>query len=86
MLGSLRYRCVLQVLCPLSAANYDTLQRAIAGERGNQFLLGLNLISGDGVATDRKAGLEWIVKSAEGGLPMAAGVAHVITGVAFATT
>jgi TPR repeat protein len=60
------------VLCPLSAANYDTLQHAIAGERGNQFLLGLNLIGGDGMATDRKAGLEWIVKSAEGGLPMAA--------------
>jgi TPR repeat protein len=71
-LGNLRYLCVLEALCPLSAANYDTLKRAIAGERGNQFLLGLNLISGDSVATDRKAGLEWIVKAAEAGLPMAA--------------
>jgi hypothetical protein len=58
-LDSLRYMCALQVLCPLSAANYDTLTRAIEGERCNQFLLGLNLISGDGAPTDRKAGLEW---------------------------
>ncbi|HTG26494.1 MAG TPA: hypothetical protein VK681_41245 [Reyranella sp.] len=45
-LGSMRYMCVLSWLCPLSAANYDTLKQAIAGERGNQFFLGLNLISG----------------------------------------
>jgi hypothetical protein len=63
-LGSLRYLCVVQSLCPLSAANYDTLKRAIAGQRDNQFLLGLNLITGDGVPTDRKAGLEWVVKAA----------------------
>ena len=73
-LASLRYyMCPLPVLCPLSAANYDTLKRAVAGERGNQMLLGLSLISGDGVPRDRKAGLEWIVRSAEAGLPMAAG-------------
>jgi TPR repeat protein len=71
-LGSLRYLCVVQALCPLNAANYDTLKRAIAGQRDNQFLLGLNLISGDGVPTDRKAGLEWVVKSAEAGSPLAA--------------
>jgi TPR repeat protein len=71
-LGSLHYRCALQVLCPLSAANYDTLKKAIAGERGNQFFLGLNLISGDGAPMDRKAGLAWIAKAAEAGLPFAA--------------
>jgi TPR repeat protein len=71
-LGSLRYICVVQSLCPLSAANYDTLKRAIAGQRDNQFLLGLNLISGDGVPTDRTAGLEWVVKAAEAGAPLAA--------------
>jgi len=71
-LGSLRYMCALPVFCPLSAANYDTLKQAIAGERGNQFFLGLNLISGDGVPMDRKAGLEWIAKAAEAGLPFAA--------------
>jgi TPR repeat protein len=71
-LGNLRYLCMLQPLCPLSAANYDTLKRAIAGQRDNQFLLGLNLISGDGVPTDRTAGLEWVVKAAEAGSPLAA--------------
>jgi TPR repeat protein len=71
-LGSLRYLCVVQSLCPLSAANYDTLKRAIAGQRDNQFLLGFNLITGDGVPTDRKAGLEWVVKAAEAGAPLAA--------------
>ena len=71
-LGSLRYMCALPVFCPLSAANYDTLKQAIAGERGNQFFLGLNLISGDGVPMDRKAGVEWIAKAAEAGLPFAA--------------
>ena len=71
-LGSMRYMCVLSWLCPLSAANYDTLKQAIAGERGNQFFLGLNLISGDGAPMDRKAGLAWIAKAAEAGLPFAA--------------
>jgi TPR repeat protein len=32
----------------------------------------LNLITGDGVPTDRKAGLEWVVKAAEAGAPLAA--------------
>jgi hypothetical protein len=27
--------CVVQSLCPLSAANYDTLKHAIAGQRDN---------------------------------------------------
>jgi hypothetical protein len=70
-LGNLRYICVLQTLCPLSAANYDTLKRAIAGKRDSQFLLGLNLIRGDGVATDGRAGMEWVVKAAEAGAPLA---------------
>jgi hypothetical protein len=53
-LGTLRYLCIVQSLCPLSAANYETLKRAIAGQRDNQLLLGLNLLRGDGVPVDRK--------------------------------
>src|SRR5258708_23630196 len=71
-LGNLQYRCLLQPLCPLSAANYDNLKSAIAGERNSQFLLGLNLIDGDRAPIDRKAGLEWIAKAAEAGAPPAA--------------
>jgi len=70
-LGNLKYICVLQSLCPLSAVNYDTLKRAIAGQRDNQFLLGLNLINGSGVPTDRMAGMAWVVKAAEAGAPLA---------------
>lgn len=71
-LGNLKYLCLVQSLCPLSAANYDTLKRAIAGQRDNQFLLGLNLMQGDGVPLDRTAGTAWIVKAAEAGAPLAA--------------
>jgi TPR repeat protein len=70
-LGTLRYVCVLEALCPISAANYDALKLAIAGQRDNQFLLGLDLISGEGMAMDRQAGLEWIVKAANAGAPLA---------------
>src|SRR5262245_66213058 len=71
-LGRLSYLCVLQATCPLSAGNYDTLKRAVAGERGSQFLLGLNLMSGDGVPVDQAAGTAWIAKAAEAGVPAAA--------------
>src|SRR5262249_58376679 len=71
-LGRLSYLCIMQATCPLSARNYDTLKRAVAGERGSQFLLGLNLMSGDGVPVDQAAGTAWIVKAAEAGVPAAA--------------
>ena len=71
-LDRLSYLCVLQATCPLSAGNYDTLRGAVAGERGSQFLLGLSLMSGDGVPLDREAGTAWIVKAAEAGVPAAA--------------
>jgi TPR repeat protein len=71
-LGRLRYLCLLQFLCPLSAENYETLQRAVAGHRDDEYLLGLNLILGDGMLTDRAAGMAWVVKAAEAGAPLAA--------------
>ena len=71
-LHDLRYVCMLPALCPLTADAIDSLKRAIAGQRGSQFLVGLNLLTGDGVAMDRKAGMDWGVKSAEAGLPAAA--------------
>jgi TPR repeat protein len=71
-LGSLRYQCLLKALCPLSAANYDSLKGAVAGKRGDQFLIGYSLLKGDGAPLDLKAGTAWIAKAAEGGLPHAA--------------
>jgi TPR repeat protein len=70
--GTLRYRCALQALCPLSSLNYDMLKRAAAGEREAQFYVGLNLYNGDDAPLDRKAGLAWMVRSAESGMPVAA--------------
>jgi TPR repeat protein len=71
-LGRLSYVCMVQSLCPLTAENYETLKRAVAGQRDNEYLLGLNLITGDGMPTDRTAGMEWVVKAAEAGAPLAA--------------
>jgi TPR repeat protein len=70
-LGSLRYRCLLEALCPVSAANYASLKGAVAGKPGDQFLIGLSLYRGDNAPLDRKAGAAWIAKAAEAGLPPA---------------
>ena len=45
-LGSLRYKCALQALCPLGEGMYDTLKRALAGSRVDQLLFGLALVDG----------------------------------------
>jgi hypothetical protein len=63
-LGRLGYLCMIQSLCPLTAANYATLKRAVAGHRDDEYLLGLNLIHGDGLPTDHIAGVAWVVKAA----------------------
>jgi TPR repeat protein len=70
-LNSLEYRCLISALCPLSAGNYNALKGAVAGKRGDQFLIGLSLLKGDGAPLDRTAGTEWIVKAAEAGMPYA---------------
>jgi TPR repeat protein len=70
-LDGLKYQCLLEALCPLSAGNYESLRGAIAGKRGDQFMLGLSLMKGDGAPLDPKAGTEWIVKAAEAGMPYA---------------
>jgi TPR repeat protein len=71
-LGSLRYKCALAALCPLSSFNYSQLERAVGGDRVAQYFVGLNLTKGEGVPLDRQAGLAWIAKSAEAGMPLAA--------------
>jgi TPR repeat protein len=71
-LGRLRFLCMSQSLCPLGAGTYEILQRAVGGDRDDQYLLGLNLIFGDGMPRDRTAGMAWVVKAAEAGAPLAA--------------
>jgi hypothetical protein len=36
-LGQLGYLCILRPLCPLTAANYETLKGAVAGHRNDQY-------------------------------------------------
>jgi TPR repeat protein len=71
-LARLRYQCAMQFTCPVSEADYGILQGAASGRLGDQFLLGLKLVSGDGVPQDRKAGVAWIASAAEAGHPFAA--------------
>ncbi len=71
-LGSLKYQCALQVMCPLGEGKYDMLKRAIAGNRVDQLLFGLALVDGRDVPRDDAAGKGWIAKAAEAGHPAAA--------------
>jgi hypothetical protein len=73
-LGQLRYLCILQSLCPLTAANYATLKGAVAGDRYDEYSLGRNLLLGDGVATDHDAGVAWVATAAEAGVPQAGAI------------
>ena len=71
-LGSLRYKCALQALCPLGEGKYGMLKRAIAGDSVDQLLFGLALVDGKDVPRDEAAGKAWIAKAAEAGHPAAA--------------
>jgi TPR repeat protein len=64
--------CLVPGLCPLSAKTRDIIKRAMAGDPFYEDYLGLNLITGDGVPEDNRAGLAWVARAAEDGDPRAA--------------
>ncbi|MDB5515219.1 MAG: hypothetical protein JWQ17_1977, partial [Tardiphaga sp.] len=64
--------CMVAPLCPVTDQVRNVIKRAIGNERGAQYLLGLTLMTGDGLPSDRNAGLDWIVRAAELGDPDAA--------------
>jgi TPR repeat protein len=70
-LKSLGWTCMIQALCPLTKANYDTFQRAVEGHRADRYLLGLLLRAGDGFPTDREGGTAWVAMAAEQGAALA---------------
>jgi TPR repeat protein len=70
--GRLGWFCMIQATCPVSAQVHSVISRAIATDRSAQYLLGLTLLTGDGLPRDREAGLLWVVKAAEQGEPAAA--------------
>jgi TPR repeat protein len=64
--------CMVAPLCPVTDQVRNVIKRAVGNERGAQYLLGLTLMTGDGLPSDRDAGLDWIVRAAELGDPDAA--------------
>jgi TPR repeat protein len=63
---------MISVTCPVSDQVRGVITRAIATDRSAQYLLGLTLLTGDGLPRDRDAGILWVVKAAEQGDPSAA--------------
>jgi TPR repeat protein len=70
--GRLGWLCMISVTCPVSDQVRGVITRAIATDRSAQYLLGLTLLTGDGLPRDRDAGILWVVKAAEQGDPSAA--------------
>jgi len=70
--GRLGWMCMISVTCPVSDQVRGVISRAIATDRSAQYLLGLTLLTGDGLPRDRDAGVLWVVKAAEQGDPSAA--------------
>jgi TPR repeat protein len=70
--GRLGWLCMVRVTCPVSDPVRGVISRAIATDRSAQYLLGLTLLTGDGLPHDRVAGIVWVVRAAEQGEPSAA--------------
>src|SRR5215471_7704362 len=71
-LSSYRLRCKLVVLCPYSEEVWDTFQAAVAGKPGDEYLLGIYLMTGDKVGRDERGGLQWLAVAASQGYATAA--------------
>jgi TPR repeat protein len=71
-LSSYSLRCKLVVLCPYSEEVWNTFQAAVAGKPGDEFLLGVYLITGDKVGRDEHGGLQWLAIAASQGYATAA--------------
>jgi TPR repeat protein len=70
--GYLGWMCTIHPLCPVSDKVHAVIKRAIANDRSGQYLLGLTLLTGDGLPMDRDAGVVWVARAAEQGEPGAA--------------
>ena len=62
-----RWRCGLNLGCPISKEAYTALTGALAGDREAQFTLARLLQRGDGMPRDAKAATGWYGKAAEQG-------------------
>jgi len=64
--------CLVAPLCPVSRQTLAAIKRAAAGSAGAEDLLGLTLLTGDGLPGDRETGMMWVARAAEDGDPDAA--------------
>ncbi len=64
--------CYIQSFCPYSPELRKIIEHAILNDRSAQYDLGVLLSTGEGLPQDKSAGLEWVVRAAEQGLPAAA--------------
>jgi TPR repeat protein len=71
-IGHYSWLCKFQSLCPVTQQVLGVIRRAIAHDRSAEYLLGLTLLTGDGLPRDRAAGVVWVVRAAEQGEPDAA--------------
>jgi hypothetical protein len=68
----MRLLCIIPAFCPIGEATRGVIDKALANDPSAQYLLGLTLLTGDGLPGDRTAGVAWIVLAAEQGYPAAA--------------
>ncbi len=63
--------CYFRAFCPYTAEEQKTIELAILNDRSAQYALGVLLLTGEGLPREKEAGLEWVVRAAEQGLPAA---------------
>ena len=64
--------CLVRPLCPISSDALDAMKGALAGRSDAEYGLALTLLTGDGLPSDRAAGIAWMARAAEHGEPGAA--------------
>ena len=64
--------CLVRPLCPISGEALDDMKGALAGRSAAEYGLALTLLTGDGLPSDRTAGIAWMTRAAEHGEPGAA--------------
>ena len=70
--GTMSLVCLVRPLCPISSDALDEMKGALAGRSDAEYGLALALLTGDGVPSDRDAGIAWMARAAELGEPGAA--------------
>ena len=64
--------CMFKPLCPISSEALDDMKGALVGRSDAEYGLALMLLTGDGLPSDRAAGIAWMARAAEDGEPGAA--------------